>query len=268
MTNLEPGLRVLIVDDAKSLREMLHTLLTQNGYSVVAELDDGASVLATVARTHPDIVCLDLNMPKVSGMTVLRDLSAKYPDVAVVMMTGDSATTAHGEATNLGAAGFLKKPFSPQQIIDELRHVSDAYKLLKNQVKIATDGAPVIATKKSGRVVIADDSVTLRRLLRAILENAGFEVVGEAVDGQHAIDMTKLEKPDLVCLDVEMPVLNGLLALKELHAYDPALPILMITNLADRDTVQQATQFGAKGYIVKPYQPEKVELAVRKLLKL
>jgi CheY-like chemotaxis protein len=119
-----------------------------------------------------------------------------------------------------------------------------------------------------GRVVIADDSVTLRRLLRAILENMGLAVVGEAGDGQQAIDIALREKPDLVCLDVEMPVLDGLSALARLRTLAPALPVIMITSLSDRETVQQAAKSGARGYIVKPYQPEKVELAIRKLLNL
>lgn len=262
MNSAAQPLRVLIVDDAKSLRELLRILLNKNGYSVVAELDDGSTVLSTVGRCRPDLICLDLNMPKVSGMSVLKDMTLQFPEVPVVMMTGDTSPAIYREATESGAAGFLRKPFSPQQILDELGHVASALQLLRKNTAANT----AHATKKSARVVIADDSVTLRRLLRAILENMNLEVVGEAGDGEKAVEIALREKPDLVCLDVEMPVLNGLQALEKLQARAPGLPVMMITSHADRDTVQRAARFGAKGYIVKPYQPEKVEQAIKKLL--
>lgn len=268
MNNPVPRLRVLIVDDAKSLRGLLRTLLNQNGYEVAGELDDGAHVLATVERDRLDLICLDLNMPKVDGMTVLKDLKARYPEVAVVMMTGDTSPAVYREATELGAAGFLRKPFSPGDILDALGHVATALRLLRHKIEAGADEVPDFVAEPSGRVVIADDSVTQRRLLRVILENTGLEVVGEAGDGQQAIDIALREKPDLVCLDVEMPVLDGLLALAKLRTLAPALPVMMITSHSDRETVQQAAQSGARGYIVKPYQPEKVELAIRKLLNL
>lgn len=257
------NLRVLIVDDAKSLRELLHMLLNKNGYLVVGELDDGSSVLSTVFRTQPDIVCLDLNMPNVDGMTVLKDMNVNYPDVAVVMMTGETSPAIYRQATELGAAGFLCKPFSPQQILDELGHVANALRLLRKEKE--RESSPAAASKNALRVVIADDSTTFRHLLRAILENMGMEVVGEAVDGQQAINIVLKEKPDLVCLDVEMPVLNGLMALEKIHIHAPDVQVMMITSHADRGTVQNAAKLGARGYIVKPFQPDKVAFALNKL---
>lgn len=265
MNSPVPCLRVLIVDDAKSLRGLLRALLNQNGYEVVGDLDDGSHVLETVERDRPDLICLDLNMPKVDGMTVLRELKKHYPDVAVVMMTGETSPDVYREATEIGSAGFLQKPFSPEQILDELGHAAIALRLLRQEIGATV---PDFVAEFSGRVVIADDSATQRRLLRAILESMSLEVVGEAGDGQQAIDIALHEKPDLVCLDVEMPKLNGLSALAKLRTLAPALPVLMITSRSDRETVQQAARSGARGYIVKPYQPEKVELAMRKLLNL
>jgi len=268
MNSPVPCLRVLIVDDARSLRGLLRTLLSQNGYEVVGDLNDGSHVLETVERDRPDLICLDLNMPKVDGMTVLRDLKVSYPEVAVVMMTGDTSPAVYREATELGAAGFLQKPFSPEQILDELGHAATALRLLRQGTGAGADTVPDFVAEPSGRVVIADDSVAQRHLLRAILENMGLEVAGEAGDGQQAIDIALREKPDVVCLDVEMPILDGLSALAKLRTLAPALPVMMITSHSDRETVQQAARAGAKGYIVKPYQPGKVELAIRKLLNL
>jgi two-component system chemotaxis response regulator CheY len=121
---------------------------------------------------------------------------------------------------------------------------------------------------EQARAVIADDSLTLRRLLRVILEDCGVAVVAEARDGRQAIDMVREHKPDLLCLDVEMPVMDGIAALAHIRAIAPELPVMMITGRADRETVQGAAKMGARGYIVKPYHRDKVNAAVRHLLKL
>lgn len=260
----ESALKVLIVDDAKAMRSVLAALFKQNGYRVVGELEDGLRVADAVARLQPDLVCLDFNMPGSDGLSVLRQLQADFPRVAVVMLTGDTSPGLRADAAEAGAAGFLQKPFSPQQILDELRSVSAAIKLLNEPVQT---GVPDLMVDQP-RVVIADDSATLRRLLRVILEDAGLQVVGEACDGQQAVDLVRQQRPDLACLDVEMPVMDGITALSRIRIVAPQLPVMMITSRADRETVQGAARHGAKGYIVKPYQPEKVAEAIRRLLQM
>jgi DNA-binding NarL/FixJ family response regulator len=256
--------KVLIVDDAKAMRMVLASLLGKNGYRVVGELGDGLHVAEMVGRLQPDLVCLDFNMPGCDGLAVLQSLQADHPQVAVVMLTGDASPSLRAAAAEAGAAGFLQKPFSPQQILDELRNVVVALRLLQNSM---VSGVPDLMVEQP-TAVIADDSNTLRRLLRAILEDAGLRVVGEACDGQQAIDLVRQQRPDLLCLDVEMPVMDGITALSRLRVVAPQLPVMMITSRADRETVQGAAQHGAKGYIVKPYQPEKVAEAIRRLLRL
>jgi len=256
--------KVLIVDDTKAMRTVLSALLSKNGYRVVGELEDGVHVAEMVGRLQPDLVCLDFNMPGCDGLTVLKQLQRDHPQVAVVMLTGETSPGLRAEAAEAGAAGFLLKPFSPQQILDELRNVSAALQLLQRP---PSDAVPDLVVELP-RVVIADDSVTLRRLLRVILEDAGLQVAGEACDGQQAIDLVRQLRPDLLCLDVEMPVMDGIAALSRIRVVAPQLPVMMITSRADRETVQGAAQQGAKGYIVKPYQPDKVAEAIRRLLRL
>ena len=114
--------------------------------------------------------------------------------------------------------------------------------------------------------VVADDSVTLRRLLSAILAHMGVEVVAEACDGMQATELVRKHRPDIVCLDYEMPVMNGLEALKIIRKQTPAIKAVMVTSVASRDKFIQATQAGAKGYILKPYHPDKVTHAISELL--
>lgn len=255
-------LKVLIVDDAKTMRAVLATLLSKNGCQVVGEMEDGAKVVEQVGQLQPDLVCLDFHIPGSDGLSVLKALQAEYPKVSVVMLTADASPAIRAAAADAGAAGFLQKPFTPDQILEEIRNVSAGIRLVDRH---AADDVPDLMVGKP-RAVIADDSSALRQLLRAILQDSGVQVVGQARDGRQAIELVQKLKPDLLCLDVEMPGMDGLAALEEIHKFAPQLPVMMVTSHADRETVQQAAKHGAKGYIIKPYQPKKVSEAIRRLL--
>ena len=107
-------------------------------------------------------------------------------------------------------------------------------------------------------VMIVDDSRFSRNVLRDILENEGYEVVGEAGDGQEAIDKTKDLSPEIIFLDVEMPVMDGLGALSKIMKYDPGINVIMCTALGQKKIIMEATRAGAKDYVIKPYRKESI----------
>lgn len=104
--------RVVVVDDDTLMREVLKALLRDEGFSVVGEARDGQSALTVVDRVRPDIVCLDVNMPGMTGIDVLKNIRSSYPDVRVVMISGDSTMGTVREAVGLGAMGYIIKPFT------------------------------------------------------------------------------------------------------------------------------------------------------------
>ncbi|OHC70079.1 MAG: hypothetical protein A2045_05585 [Rhodocyclales bacterium GWA2_65_20] len=106
----------------------------------------------------------------------------------------------------------------------------------------------------------------MRLLLRAILGRAGVAVVGEAWDGRQAANLVAEHRPDLVCLDIDMPVMNGLEALQAIRAAQPGVKVLMVTGSTNREAIMQAGKAGARGYILKPFHPDKVIEAIGKLL--
>ena len=91
-------------------------------------------------------------------------------------------------------------------------------------------------------------------------------MVGQACNGEEAIGLAGDYAPEIICLDLDMPVMNGLDALRAIRAEQSTSKILMITGRTDRDAVLQAAKRGATGYIVKPFQPDKVLEAINKLL--
>ena len=101
------------------------------------------------------------------------------------------------------------------------------------------------------RILIADDEPLIRMNLRETLQEQGYLVIGEAGDGQSAVNITRQLRPDLVLLDVKMPHMDGLTAAKIIH--DEALaPVLMLTAYSSRDLVDQARDAGVRGYLIKP----------------
>ncbi len=110
----------------------------------------------------------------------------------------------------------------------------------------------------SKRVVIVDDNESIRVVLRAIVRQAGLQVVGEARDGNGALEVIERWQPDLVCLDVMMPGRDGVEVLGDLKRRHPHVRVLMITGKSDRETVETMIQQGASGIVVKPFNAARV----------
>ncbi|MFM9872908.1 MAG: response regulator [Fimbriimonadaceae bacterium] len=116
------------------------------------------------------------------------------------------------------------------------------------------------------RILITDDALFMRVTLKNILSSNGYEVVGEAENGAQAVKMYSELKPDLVTMDITMPEMDGLEALKQIRAADANAKVVMCTAMGQKNMVVEAIQSGAKDFIVKPFQPDRVLEAVSKLL--
>ena len=106
---------------------------------------------------------------------------------------------------------------------------------------------------KNINVVIVDDNEMTREILRVALRSDGYNVVGEAADGESGLELIKRCKPDVIFLDIMMPGMSGIDLLKQGRALLPRSAILMVTGSSDRQTVQAALQNGAHGFILKPF---------------
>ena len=112
--------------------------------------------------------------------------------------------------------------------------------------------------KKKISIVIVDDNDMMRTILRGMLRGDEYEVIGEARNGNIAIEMADRLKPDIVCMDVMMPEKNGIEALCEIKTARPGTEVVMITSNADPETVQESIQNGASGFIIKPFNAARV----------
>lgn len=114
------------------------------------------------------------------------------------------------------------------------------------------------STKKTApRVVVAEDEALNRMDIVESLESAGYEVVGEAANGQEAVDLVKQTKPDVVVMDIKMPVKDGITAAREINEEFIA-PVVMLTAFSQKDLVAEAVDAGVMAYLVKPFVPGKL----------
>ncbi|MEA2552691.1 MAG: two-component system, response regulator PdtaR [Fimbriimonadaceae bacterium] len=111
------------------------------------------------------------------------------------------------------------------------------------------------------RVLIADDDPIIRLDLKQMLENLGYEVVAEAGDGQGAVDMARETKPDICILDVKMPVMDGIEAVKAITEENIA-PAILLTAYSDHELVDRAKEAGVFAYLVKPFKPSDLPPAI------
>jgi response regulator NasT len=115
--------------------------------------------------------------------------------------------------------------------------------------------------KKSLRIVIADNESLIRLDIREMLEDAGHEVVGEAVNGRRAVELTRQHRPDLVLMDIKMPEMDGITAAGKIYA-DKIAPVILLTAFSQPDIVDKAKDSGVLGYLVKPVQESQLFPAI------
>ncbi|MGH4050346.1 MAG: response regulator [Clostridium sp.] len=116
------------------------------------------------------------------------------------------------------------------------------------------------------RVLIVDDAAFMRMMIKDILEKNGYDVVGEASNGIKGVELYKSEKPDIVTMDITMPEMDGIEAVKSIKAFDPAAKIIMCSAMGQQTMVMDAIRAGAKDFIVKPFQADRVLEAIKKVL--
>jgi len=114
-------------------------------------------------------------------------------------------------------------------------------------------------------VLIVDDAAFMRISIKNMLTKNGYEVIGEAENGQIGVDMYKDLKPDIVTMDITMPEMSGLEALKEITKHDSQAKVVMVSAMGQEAMVREAIVSGAKGFIVKPFKEDGIIAALKKL---
>jgi two-component system chemotaxis response regulator CheY len=118
----------------------------------------------------------------------------------------------------------------------------------------------------ANKILVVDDAAFMRMMIKDILTKNGYEVIGEAADGAQAVEKYQELHPDLVTMDITMPEMDGITALKEIKKVDSSAKIIMCSAMGQQAMVIDAIQAGAKDFIVKPFQADRVIEAIKKTL--
>jgi two-component system chemotaxis response regulator CheY len=116
------------------------------------------------------------------------------------------------------------------------------------------------------KVLFCDDSSFMRAILKGIILKDPFILAGEAGNGKEAVEIYKKTRPDLVTMDIVMPEMDGIDAVREIRAFDPEAKILMVSAMGQQSMVIDAIQAGARDFIIKPFQPPRVQEALKRVV--
>lgn len=136
----------------------------------------------------------------------------------------------------------------------------------KKEIDVDIQNDKSSSNLKKVRFLIVDDAKFMRILMTKILEEEGFEVVGEASNGEEAIEMVKELSPDIVTMDITMPEMDGITALKEIINIKPEVKVIMCSAINQRDMVLDALKIGAKDFISKPFEQNKVADVIKRVV--
>jgi len=118
------------------------------------------------------------------------------------------------------------------------------------------------------KLLVVDDAIFMRSMIRDIFARSPFVIAGEAENGAEAVRLYKEKRPDITTMDIVMPVMDGITALKEIMKFDPQARVVMCSALGQESLIAESIEAGAKDFIVKPFQPNKVLRVVISVLGL
>lgn len=250
-------MRALVVDDSKPSRGIIARVLRDLRFECIEAANGAEALDALASGGRPDLVTVNWHMPVMDGIELIKRLrgSRAHRDLRLLMISTESDRGRIEQALAAGADDFVSKPFTAEAIVRKL-------------VGLGICTAAEVARPATGpiRVLLVDDSATIRSLLSTTLSaDADLRVVGAAVNGRMGVDMVAAQPPDIVLLDVEMPVMDGLAALREIRRMQPKLPVLMFSSLTERGAkaTLDALLAGANDYASKPAGLDAGEVADR-----
>ena len=269
-------MHALVIDDSKPVRSILTKVLNGLQFQCI-EAQNGVEALDRLSHMpRPTLITLNRHMPEMDGFELLGRIrrSQQYKNLPVVMISTDSTKASVEAAMRLGATDFLAKPFTPTELISRLNLLGltrDTNKKTEEQQKPrpSPSGDPSTTTdleNKSIRLLLVDDSAAIRGILsKTLREIPGIKVTGTAADGEKALNFLEKEQVDIVLLDIEMPVMDGIETLRRIRKKHPRLPVVMFSSLTERGAkaTLEALVAGANDYVPKPTATDNDSIVAR-----
>jgi YesN/AraC family two-component response regulator len=251
-------IKILVVDDERAVCASIQKSFEYLGFTV-STATTAARAMELFAKKKPKIVFLDILMPEADGLDLLRQFKQQDPGVKVIMVTAKSDEATRQRAISLGADEFITKPFGTNDLrsvaMDKISH------LLRQDGPMAEP-----------RLLIVDDEPKARDTLKDFIRPRYGCDIREADNGKTAVTRAQELQPDIILLDIRMPGINGIDAIRRIKAVSPEARVIIISAWKSPDVAAKAMAQGAFTYLDKPIEfelfKERFEAALMSLGKL
>ncbi|MBF0486650.1 MAG: response regulator [Nitrospirae bacterium] len=242
---------VLIVDDDRIIREQLEKEISRGFYNVVTAAD-GKSAIEALGRGDVGIVIIDINLPDIDGINLLKRLKGMRPECELIVMTGYGNLDLAVQSLRSGAIDYIEKPFNMEEFHAALGRAQE--KLSEKDMLIGSNSI----------LIIDDDELVVRRL-GIFFKKEGFEVF-TAVSGQDGLEIIEFNKIDVVITDIRMGDMDGIEVLKRAKSYYKDIECIILTGIKDNEYAVRSLRAGAADYITKPINLDELLLSVNKTI--
>ena len=274
-------LRILHLEDDVKDTELLQGMLEAEGVSIeLTRVETEHDFVAALKRGKLDLILADYTLPSFDGVSALRLAHEHAPDVPFLFVSGTLGEDVAIEALKKGATDYVLKTrlarlgpsisraLREAQERTERKRAEEALRDSEEQWKAAFESNPVMyfMKKKPIRLLIADDhSVVREGLVSLVKRKSDIVVVAEASNGREAVDLWKRHRPDVTLLDLRMPELDGVGAIKEIRELDANAHIVVLTTYDGDEDIYRAIKAGAKAYLLKDTARDALVETVRRV---
>jgi len=279
--------KILVVEDDSVLRDVLIAKLSKTGY-FVSGAEDGEVAMDAMRKDKPDLILLDILMPKKDGMQVMEEMNKdeNLKGIPIVIVSNSGQPIEIERAKQLGARDFLiKAVFEPNEVLEKVDIILGKRGVAQNQSETSSfqqkeitpnthtgaaaqkNTAPTAADSKNIKIMIVEDDKFLRELLVRKLYSEGF-AVESAIDATGAFEILKRFTPSIILLDLILPGIDGFEILSRIKKDNTlvAIPVVILSNLGQEEDIERAMSLGAVDFMVKAnFTLDEIVSKVRKI---
>jgi len=247
--------KILIIEDEDALASVLSSKFKLEGFAVLIGVN-GEDGLEKIEAWRPDLILLDIVMPKMNGYEVLENLQKKDNKIPIIVISNSGQDIELEKIKKLGAIDYIiKTQINPKDVVVKVKNVLNG-RAEGNNEKEKINQEKEEDMSGGVKVLLVEDDSFLRDICYKKLKKEGFNVA-IAVNGEEAVKKAGEFKPAIVLLDIILPAMDGFEVLKEIRSHnDKAIknvPVIMLTNLGQEEDNKKALDLGANDYLVKAH---------------
>jgi len=250
--------KILIVDDEVGVRQSLKMIFKDN-YEVL-EASDGEEALGILQEAEPDVIILDLIMPRVNGVAFLNEIKRVDRQLPVIVVSAIKDTAMGNEAMKSGAFSYLAKPFN----VMELEQLVQKALTQAGQPEDTIDNKEQEMGRRKKLILLIDDDEDIYMSIKMLFKEE--YLVRYAKDGRQGCEKAKMLKPDLIILDSRMAGLSGEETLLALRQFDNKVPVVFLTAYPKDIISQEGNPGNVAWFMTKPFDSAKLREIVENLI--